>query len=100
MENQHQYTKKNGCSQSPSLPQLAAILVFLIAIALHSVLATTILDIPSPIIFFLFALHYIVLVAAATDYIMLTLSDPVDSRLLEQEEPDKKQETANVLVYC
>ena len=100
MQDQNTYKKVNGCSQPPSLPQIVSAFIFIIAIALHSVLITTILEIESSIIFFIFALHYVILVAVITDYIIITLSDPVDSRLLESEESTKKYETVKELVFC
>jgi palmitoyltransferase ZDHHC1/11 len=75
------------------------LLIMFTIIALHALIIQSVVEISHPILYFLLAFNYVMLVVVAVDYFILLIVDPVDPRLLtndyQERENDKK-----LLVYC
>jgi hypothetical protein len=68
-------------------------------IVLHAFIVDTIARIANPILSFLLAFNYVLLVAVSVDYFILLTLDPVDPRLLTNDY-DESERDKKLLVYC
>lgn len=74
------YRKVNAYSHPPSMEQIIAVVSYLVVLVLHSVFITPpiVSVIRHPLLIFMLALHYALVLVIAYDYICLTVKDPID----------------------
>ena len=73
------YKKNNAYTKKPSIQQIATLVLFLLHIVLHSIfIVPSIIEIDEIILYLFLAIFYILFIGLLIDYIVLTVSDPVD----------------------
>ena len=93
------YKTVNGCTKSPSLPQILSIVLMLTILVLQTILLGSITSIENVILNVLLAFSYLLLILVAYDYVKLITVDPVDPRLLELPFQERKRDQ-NMLNWC
>ena len=79
------YQLTNAYTSPFSCEQVITLILFIIQLVLHSVFVVPVLDdIHHAVLWVLLALHYVLLIGIAFDYINLTINDPVDPLVLDE----------------
>ena len=87
------YVTVNGCTHSPSKEQIITIILYTLILVLHSIFIVPLIvnvhnndvDDRTEILIILLVLSYITLIIVIYDYIWITVHDPVDRLVLNQE---------------
>ena len=73
------YTKKNAYTKRASIQQITTLILFLSHITLHSIfIVPSLIEINKIWLYLFLAIFYAMFVGVLVDYMILTISDPVD----------------------
>lgn len=73
------YRKKNAYTKRPSIQQITTLILFLLHIVLHSIfIVPSLIEIDKIWLYLFLAIFYALFIGVLVDYIILTISDPVD----------------------